>query len=601
MGACAAEDAAADDAASAEDAAAAVTAPVRAEEEAAVPEALQAVSTRAAVRAAEGWGRISNLPGVVISTNGPGVTNAITGIAQAWTDSAPLIYIYGNSKKSVLEIEKKTGMRQYGAQDVPSIELLKPITKKCFFVNQADEVVTILEEAFTIATSGRPGPVSIEIPLDVQNARLSDGYETLIPKTGKDNCSTNLIREMDVSDFVDRVVANIKKANRPIIIAGQGVRLSNTSNELKDLVHMTRIPVVTSRMGNDVIETSDSLFIGRPGQYGNRASHFAIQASDLIVVLGSRLSLNTTGYAPEKFAQNANIIPVDVDTNEISKEGIDTLFSGNYDLKDVMPIFVKKVEKEGICFNKWADICLKWKEKYPIIQKEYSNMNPISTYKAIEKLSNLAKEGDIILSDTGTCCNIVSQVWEVKKDQRLLISGGLSCMGFWVTAIGCALANSYSNTICIVGDGSFQMNIQELAVISNNNINVKLFVVNNNGYQIIKIGQNNYGMSKNIAVDPQSGLSFADTEKVAVAYNIPYRRVVNLNEIENVFSETLSANGPFLCEIVVNENQLTIPKLKSKAKEDGTFVSPEFVDLYPFLENEEIESELKAAYIKTER
>ena len=547
---------------------------------------------QAAVMAADGWGRVSKKPGIVITTNGPGVTNAISGIAQAWTDSSPLLYICGNSKCEVLNYEKKHEMRQYGAQDVPADELLMPITKGYFLVKDADEFPQILERAYRLTYSGRPGPVCIDIPLDIQNAEI---------KAAIDICDVDEVNtegsEEQIKEAVTYILNTINNSCRPLVVAGQGIRSSDTVEEFNDLISALKIPVVTSRMGNDVICTDNNYFIGRPGQYGNRAAHFAIQTCDLLIVLGSRLSLNTTGYSPEKFAPKAKKVVIDIDKHELEKKEITFEKTFQCDLKDIIPVMLSECRK--YCCNEkkrdyWLSVCRKWQEKYPIMLNDYIKAEPLNTYNVIKSISSLVKENSVILSDTGTCCNIVSQVWEVKTNQRLMLSGGLSCMGYWATGVGAAIANS-NDTICIVGDGSLQMNIQELGTISRNKVPLKLFVINNNGYQIIKIGQENYGMNGHIAISPETGLGFVNLQKAADAYGIPYINIKSRDELYPKILEVINYKAPVICEIEVDESQITLPKLKSKANPDGTFVSPDYADIYPFLPEDELQKELLCA------
>lgn len=544
---------------------------------------------QAAVMAAEGWGRMVGKPGVAITTNGPGVMNALTGIAQAWTDSAPLIYICGDSKLEVLNVERTTAMRQYGAQDVPARALLEPITKKYFLLEKASNLPMILDEAYRIALEGRPGPVCINIPIDMQNADI-DVEARVIPRYYEATCRPDDAAVRDVLSW-------LRLAKRPLILGGQGVRLSGGVEIFQHMVHTLDIPVVTSRMGNDIILSDDPLFVGRPGNYGNRASHFALQTCDVLLVLGSRLALNTTGFDPEKFAPQAKKILVEIDPAEIGKPGIDFDIVVRADAKAFIEAVIAKVESTPKSGRKdWIRLCSDWRRRYPVVLPEYSSAYPMSTYTAIEELSACASEYDVVLSDTGTCCNVVGQVWDVKDGQRLLISGGLSCMGFWATSIGVATAvGAEHNTICIVGDGSFQMNIQELATIAHYQVPVKLFVVNNNGYQIIRIGQKNYGMTRNIAISPETGVGLANTEKISEAYGIPYARITRAEDAHATISGVLKQQGPVICELVVEEDQVTLPKLKSKANPDGTFCSPNYEDLYPFIPQGELDCEIARA------
>ena len=541
---------------------------------------------QAAAMAADGWGRIKGKPGVVITTNGPGVTNALTGIAQAWVDSAPVVFVCGNSKQQCIQVESETGMRQYGAQDVPTEALMKQNTKKFFRLEKAQHIKKVISEALYLSMEGRPGPVCIEIPLNLQNAEIMDKMENVSIEP-RDQIHA-------LSSLSKSIIDKIQTFKRPLIIAGQGVRLSKKVEEFNCFIKNTGIPVVTSRMGNDIICSDNELFVGRPGGYGNRASHFAIQSCDLLLIMGSRLSLNTTGFEPAKFASQAYKIMIDVDPKELHKPDIKINESYCVDLNALLPLLQEDSINKKIVNSKWTALCRAWYSDYSVYDKKYDSEIPMNTYAAVKAVSECAKEGDVVLSDTGTCCNIVGQIWEVKNNQRLLISGGLSCMGYWATSIGCSTATD-KNTICIVGDGSLQMNIQEFGTIARNNLNIKIFVVNNNGYQIIKIGEKNYGIETPIAVNPASGLGFANLENIAKAYNLPYIRITEQLEIQKNYEYIFLKKGPVICELMVGEDQITLPKLKSKANPDGSFVSPNYEDLFPFLDEEILKQELQKA------
>ena len=545
---------------------------------------------QSAVMAADGWSCITGKPGIVFLTNGPGVTNALSGLAQAWTDSVPLIVINGESKSSVVQHEINTGMRQYGPQSVRTDIIVSPFVKYYHFIDNPLDTRKVLEKAYHIALEGRPGPVWISVPVDVQNVTVQDEIkedEFLDTKAQMyDEEKLGIIQEMIVA------------SKKPLIIAGQGIRQSHSKDMLGEFVQKYKIPIVTSRMGNDIIMSDNPLFVGRPGNWGNRAAHFAIQSADLILVLGSRLSLNTTGHTPSGFAPNAKKVVVDIDSLEFDKPGIDFDVCLNLDLNTFFSAM-----KNYDCFSvdmdvrfKWVKKCQDWKEKYPVVLESYKRKQPLSTYHFIDRLSLYSSPKDIILSDTGSCCNIVSQVWNVKENQRVLLSGGLSCMGYWVTAIGAASANKKcldNNVICIVGDGSLQMNIQELGTIVHYNIPIKLIVINNNGYQIIRISQASYMHGQFFAISPETGVGLANTERIAKAYGIAYKKIITLQEVDSCIKWALEYNGPVVLEVVVAEDQIMLPRLTSKVQDDGTFKSAKYEDLAPFLGEDELKENLK--------
>lgn len=543
---------------------------------------------QAAAMAADGWACLTNKPGVVFLTNGPGVTNALSGVAQAWTDSVPLIIINGESKTTELEHEIKTGMRQYGSQSVRTGTMVSPIVKYYHLLHRPEDVRRVIEKAYYLALEGRPGPVWISVAIDVQNAQVPEN----IPGWDKPK-----FEKTDQRDIAARIKTALLSAKRPLIIAGQGVRLSHAEAAMRQFIEKYEIPVVTSRMGNDVIESDHPLFIGRPGSLGSRPAHFAIQTADVILVLGSRLAVNTTGHTPGNFAPKADKYVVDIDPVEFEKPGIQFKECVQADISD----FLSAMEAIDIADSmlstrrEWDKRCKTWKDKYPVMTPDYQSKMPMSTYHFIDRLSALSAENDIILSDTGSCCNIVSQVWNVKRGQRLRVSGGLSCMGYWATSIGMARAAeaSGSNVICVVGDGSLQMNIQELGTIAHYGLPIKLMVINNNGYQIIRISQKAYMKDFLFAVSPETGVGLANTERIAQAYGIAYRKVTTPDKVDEAIEWALGFDGAVILEAVVEENQIMLPRLTSKVQPDGTLKSAAYEDLMPFLSENELKENLE--------
>lgn len=527
---------------------------------------------QAAAMAADGWSCIKEKPGVVFLTNGPGITNALSGVAQAWTDSVPLFIVSGEVKTGALAHEIQTGMRQYGSQSIRTNLVVSPFVKYYHLLDKPEDTRKTVEAAYYTAKDGRPGPVWISVPIDVQNAQVPEnmvGWEVPLK---------------DEHKFHKEVALQIKtallSAKRPLIIAGQGVRLSHCVNELREFIEKYEIPIVTSRMGNDLIESNHPLFVGRPGNWGNRPAHFALQTADRLLILGSRLALNTTGNVPAEFAPQAEKYIVDIDTVEFEKPGIEFKMCLEADvgefLKSMEELTAPDLSREDR--RKWCKRCSTWRQKYPVMMPEYQTRTPMSTYYFIDRLSALSAERDIILSDTGSCCNIVSQVWNLKRGQRLRVSGGLSCMGYWVTAIGAARANEQGsgNVICIVGDGSLQMNIQELGTIVHYGLPIKIMVINNNGYQIIRISQQSYMKGDFFAISPETGVGLANTERIAQAYGIKYRRVEQPHDVDDAVRWALDYNGPAILEVVVAEDQVMLPRLTSQVQPDGKLKSASF-------------------------
>ena len=548
---------------------------------------------QAAAMAADGWSCLKGIPGAVFLTNGPGVTNALTGVAQAWTDSVPLVVISGESKTTAVAHEIKTNMRQYGPQDVRTDLITAPFVKYYHLLENPKDTRKVIEEAYDKAMKGRPGPVWISVPVDIQNLKVPEEMEGYaFPQKAT----------FDTRLQAAQVKTALLGAKRPLVIAGQGVRLGGAVEQLKAFLEKYQIPVVTSRMGNDVIESRHPLFVGRPGNWGNRASHFAIQTADVILVLGSRLALNTTGPTPSAFAPQARKFVVDIDPIEFEKPGI----TFNACIQQDVSSFLREMEQVSAPETSleerkaWCVRCAAWRAKYPVVAPEYHAASPMSTYHFIDRLSAAAAENDVVMSDTGSCCNIVSQVWDVKKGQRLRVSGGLSCMGYWATSIGMARAQEGQpgQVLCVVGDGSFQMNLQELGTVAHYQLPIKIFVINNNGYQIIRISQNAYMHGDFFAISPETGVGLANTEKIAAAYGIPYHKADKPEDADKAIRWALEQHGPAIVEAVVGEDQLTLPRLSSRVQADGTFKSADYADLSPFLPQEELDENLKGQHTR---
>lgn len=528
---------------------------------------------QAAAMAADGYGRVhSDVPGCCLVTIGPGATNAITGVAQAYLDSSPMFVISGQANSRLLDYEMKTGIRQHGTQSLNLEPIVSPITKYFAAVMKPEDIRMHMEKAYYMAMNGRKGPVWIDIPVDIQNKQIPEkmaGYSIIEKKA-------------DDIDY-EEIVQIINKAEKPLILAGFGVRSGQAVGELKELSAKIQAPVVVSRGGIDVMPSDSEWFVGRPGAYGDRASHFAVQQCDLLLILGSRLSVSTIGYYPQRLAEKAIKIMVDIDEKELAKEDVPVDYKYHIDVKKFISELLETLPQKALKkSDDWKVHCQNMRQQYPNVKAEYQKESPLNEYWVTKKLSEKAKENANIVVDTGSVCNIVSQSWILKEGQRYLISGGLSCMGFWATSIGAFQKDR--QLIAITGDGSAQMNIQELATLNYNKIPVKLFIYNNNGYMLIRHNQHNYMNDRFLGVGPDSGLQTPDFCKVAVAYGVKAVRITEEAELESKIEEVLDAEEPVVCEIMVQEFAPIIPRIASKVMPDGSLKAAEFDDLYPFLE-----------------
>lgn len=536
---------------------------------------------QACAMAADGYGRTRGIPGACLVTIGPGATNAITGVAQAYVDSSPMFVISGQASSKLLQYEIDTGIRQNGTQSINLEPIVDSITKYFAAVMNPEDIRFHMEKAYYEAMNGRKGPVWIDVPVDIQNKQIPELMEGFSYENSDRIVSQKYVEQPNYNDIIRR----LNKAKKPLILAGGGVRQSNCVEKLELLCDRCNIPIVTSRGGIDVINSDSKYFIGRPGAYGDRASHHALQTADLLLILGSRLSVSTIGYYPKEFAKNAIKYMIDVDSKELDRDTVPIDYRYCMDLN----MFFDGLLSEDECSdfstsdrNAWLEELEQYKTKYPNVKESYKDEMPLNEYYVTDCISKHLDANSNIVVDTGSVCNVVSQSWYLKKGQRYIISGGLSCMGFWATAEGAYVPGK--QIVAITGDGSAQMNIQELATLKYNNIPIKLFIYNNNGYMLIRHNQHNYMNDRFLGVGPDSGLKTPDFVKVATAYGIKSFCIDNSDELENQIDEILEYKGPVVVEIMVQEFAPIIPRIASKVMPDGSLKAADFDDLYPFLD-----------------
>lgn len=514
-------------------------------------------------------------------TTGCGGTNAITGVLNAWQDSTPCIFVSGQVKLKETIRGRNLPIRQLGVQEADIVKIVESITKYSVMITDANETLYHLEKAFYLATNGRPGPVWIDVPMDIQSAEVDETKLKHFDAAELEENKTQ-ISDKELKSIID----DLSNSKRPVIIAGQGVRLSGSIDKFEEFVHNHNIPFVCSRMGTDVLPTEDKLNIGRIGNKGMRSANFAVQNADYVLSLGSRLSVSSTGQEYEYFVRDAKLTVVDIDREEHEKETvkIDELIIA--DLKDV---FDKLSLDDSIDYSDWADICYDWKEKYPICLDEYyDDSEGINLYVFVEELSKYIKDDCTIIGDAGSAVYVPPQGLKTKtKKQRYVTSGAQAEMGFTLPAsVGVAIASN-NDVYAITGDGSLQMNIQELQTLVHYNLPVKLFVWNNDGYLSIRATQNKFFNGRFIGTDKDSGVSFPDLEKISGAYGIKYEKISKIDDFDEVMAEVNNYNGPVLIEVECIPNQPIIPTVSSKKLDDGTLVSSPIEDMFPFLPRDE--------------
>lgn len=529
-----------------------------------------------AAMAADGYGRKSDVPGVCLVTIGPGATNAITGVAGAYVDSSPMFVLSGQANSKILQYQMDTGIRQKGTQSINLENMVSSITKYFAVVMDETDIRYHMELAYEAAMSGRKGPVWLDIPIDIQNKQVPERMQG-IKEMVQEETGINIENAV----YAEQIRELLEQSKKPLILAGNGVLGAKAKRETIEFAEKYQIPVVTSRAGIGVIETAHPLYVGRPGSYGDRASHFAIQECDLLFILGSRLSMSTIGYYPQRFAGNAKKVMVDIDEKELQKEDVPLDIIIQTDIKIFMSLLLRQEWKIPE-HREWIFHCQENREKYPTVLPEYEKEDGINSYYFTQELSKQVPEGADIVVDTGSVCNIVSQSWKLKKNQNYMISGGLSSMGFWASAVGVAALSK--TVIALAGDGSTQMNIQDLATLAYYKLPIKLFVYNNQGYMLIRHNQHNYMDDRFLGVGPDSGVPVVDFAKVAEAYGLKTIKIETKEEIVDKVNEVLEFAGPVVCEVMVQQFGVIAPRISSRVMPDGSLKAAEFDDLWPFLE-----------------
>lgn len=539
---------------------------------------------QAAAMAAEGYARISGVPGATLVTSGPGGTNAITGVYGAWVDSIPAIFVSGQVTRDTLI--GQTGLRQFGIQEGNIIDIVRPITKYAVTITDPDTIRYHVEKACHLATTGRPGPAWIDVPLDVQNKLVNPealrGYTPDEPSTP---CT-----EYVLSGLVAQCAQMLAQAKRPVLIYGYGVRLARAEDSLRDLVHRVQIPCVSSWTTSDIIPTADENYVGRSGIMGDRAGNFAVQNADLVLIVGSRMSIPQVGYNYKLFARGARKIMVDIDEIELRKPSLRPDLPICADAGRFLQSLLAKIEADGVslAIDPWRTRCRTWKEKYPVCLPEYrDNQDKVNSFHFVDRLSERLGSDAVVVTDMGTSFTCTMQTFRTKAGQRLFTSSGFSSMGFGLPgAIGACFAQGRRKTILITGDGGLQMNIQEFQTVAHHRLPLIIFVLNNEGYLTIKLMQQNH-FGRYVGSDPSSGLTCPDIVKLAQAYGIESERIGDQKTLDERLDAVLAHPGPYVCEILMPPEQPLIPRVSSLKLPDGRIVSKPMEDLYPFLDREE--------------
>lgn len=536
---------------------------------------------QACAMAAEGYARIAGKPGLVNVTTGPGGINALNGVFGAFTDSVPMIVISGQVKRETwLATTPVPGLRQLGDQEAPIVDMARPVTKAAYNVTSLAELGRILPEAFRLATSGRPGPVWLDIPIDLQSSRESFDFEFLGPSVPA--TTDNL--EVQVS----AIVALLRAAHRPVVLAGTGVRLAHADTALLELVEHLGVPLATA-WTHDLIESDHPLFAGRPGTIGTRAGNLCLQAADLVIVIGSRLNIRQVSYNWSSFACKAQIVQVDVDPVELAKPLVRPHVAVVADAGDFIQALRGAVSNGQPLpsFHTWAEWCRAIGRRYPAFEPANFSADCINPYHAVSEVFKALPARGVVVCGNASACIIPFQIGELRAGQRLFSNSGSASMGYELpAAIGAAIADPSRRVICMAGDGSLQMNVQELQTLATLRLNILVVVLANDGYLSIRLSHENF-FGKVIGADRASGVACPDYVLLAKAYGLPAYDVRDKADLARIAGD-ISANGPRLIQIHVDREQGFAPRLKSRIDSNGKFLTPELDDLFPFLPPEEL-------------
>ncbi|MBT4160118.1 MAG: thiamine pyrophosphate-binding protein, partial [Gammaproteobacteria bacterium] len=513
----------------------------------------------------------------------PGVTNVMTPVAGAWIDSVPMIVVSGQVKRA--DLMSDSGVRQMGPQEVDTESLVDPITKYSVTVMDASKIRYHLERALFEATTGRPGPVWIDVPLDIQGAEVDPAS-----LKGFDRPADTTTVSPDV---IESLVAAVGEAERPLLFAGHGVRLAGVADEFQALVEKLGIPVVATWNAMDLLPWDHPLYVGKPGSVAMRGPNFAVQNCDLLIGLGTRLDNVVTAFNPKGFGRVAKKIIIDVDPAELKKneDAIDLAICA--DLKALVPAWLERATTTpDNNMQVWRDRCQDWKNRYQV--DDFGGNEKISHYDFVSALSDAVPEDTLVTTgSSGLGVEVFYSAYRNKKGQRIFLTSGLGAMGYGLpAAIGACFAGGCLPMVAVESDGSLQLNLQELNTLKGNDLPIRLFVLNNAGYGSIRTTQRNYFEGRYVGTGPEAGLYLPDMEKVAASYDLPFVRIENSTEMRGQIGEVLAQRGPLICEVMLQENEGLRPKVSAIPQPDGSMISMPLEDMAPLLSLDEMRAEM---------
>lgn len=552
--------------------------------------------------AAEAYARLDNKIAAVCVTTGPGGTNALTGVVGGWLDSIPMFIIsgqvrYDTTARYALQYTE-TPLRAMGDQEYDIVKSVEHMTKYAVMIEDPKTIRYSLEKAWHLATTGRPGPVWIDIPVNYQGMYIeTDELE------GYDPAEDDAKLPPAVSeDVVKEVIEKIKNAKRPVFHAGYGIRLSGAYKEFRELAEKLNIPIVTYWNAVDLVEDDYPLYTGRAGNMGDRPGNWAIQNADLVLAVGTRISIRQVGYNWKTWAREAEVIMVDIDQAELKKPTLHVEMPIWADAKDFLTKMNNLTSGKVFTDESWLKICEGWKKDYPVVQPRQweENGRTANVYAFIDYLSSRLPKNSLTAVSNGACCVVGNQTYHIQKGSRMANNSAVASMGYGLpAAIGTCIGGGRKDTICLEGDGSIMMNLQELQTVLTNKLPIKLFLINNSGYHSIRITQTNLFNKNFVGIGEESGdLSFPEFKKIAEAFGYKYLSASSNANMKKVVDEALSTDGTVFVEIFTDTKQVWEPKSATKRLEDGTLVSPPLEDLAPFLPKEELEKIMIVPMVK---
>ena len=552
--------------------------------------------------AAEAYARLENRIAVVCVTTGPGGTNALTGVVGGWLDSIPMFVISGQVRYDTCarygeQFTEGNPLRAMGDQEYDITKAVSAMTKYATMIEDPLQIRYALEKGWHLATTGRPGPVWIDIPVNYQGCYIETDELVGYDPTEDDKNLPPAVSE----STIEEVLELIKNAKRPVLHAGYGIRLSGGYDRFRKVFEKLGIPVVTYWNAVDLIENDNPLYCGRAGNMGDRPGNFAIQNADVILAIGTRISIRQVGYNWKTWAREAKVIIVDIDKAELKKPTLHVEYPIWADACDFLAKMEEALEKtNGYFFEDsfgWRDICRKWKEDYPAVLPKHweENGSTANVYAFVGYLSSRLSPGSLTAVSNGACCVVGNQAYVIQKGSRMANNSAVASMGYGLpAAIGTCIGGGRKTTICLEGDGSIMMNLQELQTILTNKLPIKIFLINNNGYHSIRITQSNlFSDNCRVGIGPESGdLSFPEYKKIAEAFGYKYLEAHSNEQMKKVVDEALETQGAVFVEIFTDTKQVWEPKSGTKKLEDGSLVSPPLEDLAPFLPREELEKNM---------